>query len=90
MLFVVSKCSIPSYEKLKEELLVTDDLKLNTFIGGTASSIYLIVADVGSPSGSGLDFILGQTLNDSSSTQITLIRPGFSRICLRISTRKGA
>ncbi|KAF7303233.1 Aspartic proteinase [Mycena kentingensis (nom. inval.)] len=32
---------------------------LNTAIGGSASSIYLIVADWGTPSGQGLDFILG-------------------------------
>ncbi|TFK35981.1 hypothetical protein BDQ12DRAFT_610642, partial [Crucibulum laeve] len=30
-------------------------------IGGTAGSIYLIVADLGSPSGEGLDFINGMT-----------------------------
>ncbi|KAJ8475028.1 hypothetical protein ONZ45_g15748 [Pleurotus djamor] len=34
---------------------------LNTAIGGTASNIYLIVADLGSSSGSGLDFINGYT-----------------------------
>ena len=34
---------------------------LNTVIGGTAGSIYLIVADLGRDSGSGLDFINGQT-----------------------------
>ncbi|KIL59258.1 hypothetical protein M378DRAFT_14958 [Amanita muscaria Koide BX008] len=34
---------------------------LNSFIGGTANSIYLIVADIGSPSGQGLDFIDGYT-----------------------------
>ena len=34
---------------------------LNTFIGGTSSSIYLVVNDIGSPSGSGLDFINGYT-----------------------------
>jgi cathepsin E len=34
---------------------------LNTQIGGTADSIYLIVGDSGNDSGSGLDFILGQT-----------------------------
>ncbi|KFH63005.1 hypothetical protein MVEG_11043 [Podila verticillata NRRL 6337] len=33
---------------------------LNSIIGGTAGSIYLIVTDNGSNSGSGLDFILGQ------------------------------
>ncbi|KAH8986200.1 aspartic peptidase A1 [Lactarius akahatsu] len=34
---------------------------LNTFIGGTTSSIYLVVNDIGSPTGSGLDFINGYT-----------------------------
>ncbi|EJD44881.1 family A1 protease [Auricularia subglabra TFB-10046 SS5] len=33
---------------------------LNTYIGGTSSSIYLIVADLGSNTGEGLDFINGQ------------------------------
>ncbi|KAF9979932.1 hypothetical protein BGZ75_009060 [Mortierella antarctica] len=33
---------------------------LNTHIGGKADGIYLIVQDLGSPSGAGLDFILGQ------------------------------
>jgi cathepsin E len=32
---------------------------LNTAIGGSASSIYLVVADWGSNSGQGLDFING-------------------------------
>ena len=34
---------------------------LNTAIGGVAGNIYLIVTDNGSNSGSGLDFIAGQT-----------------------------
>ncbi|KAH8984539.1 aspartic peptidase A1 [Lactarius hatsudake] len=34
---------------------------LNTFIGGTTGSIYLVVNDIGSPTGSGLDFINGYT-----------------------------
>ena len=34
---------------------------LNAFIGGTASGIYLIVNDLGTSSGSGLDFINGYT-----------------------------
>ena len=34
---------------------------LNSFIGGTSSGIYLVVNDLGSPSGSGLDFINGYT-----------------------------
>ncbi|KZT33267.1 family A1 protease [Sistotremastrum suecicum HHB10207 ss-3] len=34
---------------------------LNTAIGGTASGIYLVVSDLGSHSGNGLDFIMGYT-----------------------------
>ena len=34
---------------------------LNSLIGGTAGTIYLIVGDIGTNSGSGLDFINGQT-----------------------------
>ncbi|KAG0317802.1 hypothetical protein BG000_004426 [Podila horticola] len=33
--------------------------RLNTAIGGNAGNIYLIVQDIGTNSGSGLDFILG-------------------------------
>lgn len=35
---------------------------LNTAIGGTAGNLYLIVANLGTPSGEGLDFINGMTL----------------------------
>jgi cathepsin E len=34
---------------------------LNTFIGGISTRIYLIVNDLGTPSGQGLDFINGYT-----------------------------
>ncbi|KAG0700687.1 aspartic peptidase domain-containing protein [Suillus ampliporus] len=34
---------------------------LNTYIGGSSSSIYLIVNDIGLPSGEGSDFVNGQT-----------------------------
>ncbi|KAJ3477060.1 hypothetical protein NLI96_g10724 [Meripilus lineatus] len=34
---------------------------LNTAIGGNANSVYLIVNDIGTPSGEGLDFINGMT-----------------------------
>ncbi|KAI0253244.1 aspartic protease [Lactifluus subvellereus] len=34
---------------------------LNSAIGGTAGSIYLVVSDIGTPSGQGLDFINGYT-----------------------------
>ncbi|KAG1754953.1 aspartic peptidase domain-containing protein [Suillus paluster] len=34
---------------------------LNTYLGGSSGSIYLVVADIGTPSGQGLDFINGQT-----------------------------
>ena len=34
---------------------------LNTLIGGNSSFIYLVINDLGTPSGSGLDFVLGFT-----------------------------
>jgi cathepsin E len=34
---------------------------LNTAIGGVASNIYLVVNDIGTPTGQGLDFIDGYT-----------------------------
>ncbi|KAG2125315.1 aspartic peptidase domain-containing protein [Suillus clintonianus] len=34
---------------------------LNTYIGGSSSAIYLIINDIGLPSGQGIDFILGYT-----------------------------
>lgn len=34
---------------------------MNTLIGGNANSVYLIVANLGSNSGEGLDFINGQS-----------------------------
>ena len=34
---------------------------LNTAIGGTTNNVYLIVGDLGTPSGEGLDFINGFT-----------------------------
>ncbi|KAH9170223.1 aspartic peptidase A1 [Lactarius sanguifluus] len=34
---------------------------LNTFVGGTSGNIYLVVNDIGAPSGEGLDFINGYT-----------------------------
>ncbi len=35
--------------------------QLNTAIGGTPGNIYLVINDVGTPTGSGLDFIDGMT-----------------------------
>lgn len=34
---------------------------MNTVIGGTSDGIYLVVQNIGAPSGQGLDFINGQT-----------------------------
>ncbi|KAG6879574.1 hypothetical protein C0992_001401 [Termitomyces sp. T32_za158] len=42
---------------------------LNTALGGSASSIYLIVADNGVNTGSGLDFINGYTQSEESRIQ---------------------
>lgn len=52
---------------------------LNTAVGGKPDGIYLIVGDIGFPSGSGLDFILGQvwlerfySVYDSGKKQVGL------------------
>ncbi|KAG9312009.1 acid protease [Chiua virens] len=49
----------------------------NTDIGGSSDKIYLVIADIGSPSGSGLDFITGYafleryyTVYDSTNQQV--------------------
>ncbi|KAF9286314.1 hypothetical protein BGZ68_003049 [Mortierella alpina] len=61
---------------------------LNTAIGGIEGKIYLIVQDLGNPSGSGLDFILGQvfmerfyTVHDAVKQQV-----GFARTPLTYAT----
>jgi cathepsin E len=53
-----------SYPQATFELTANAQLwprSLNTEIGGTASSIYLIINDIGTTSGQGLDFINGYT-----------------------------
>jgi cathepsin E len=58
---------------------------INTLIGGTADGIYLIVTDIGSKKGSGLDFILGQTfferfysVYDTANQQVGLATTSFT------------
>lgn len=49
---------------IQAEILITCALlqrALNTVIGGQKDAIYLIVGDIGTPSGQGLDFINGFT-----------------------------
>ena len=46
---------------------------LNTAIGGNSTAIYLIVSDIGTPSGSGLDFMNGYTF-------LYVLHPFFSDI----------
>jgi cathepsin E len=41
---------------------------LDAIIGGSASSIYLVVNHLGTPTGSGLDFTLGYTFLERSYT----------------------
>ena len=45
----------------RSALIDTLRLQLNTDIGGTDDAIYLIIGDLGSDSGQGLDFINGMT-----------------------------
>jgi len=58
---------------------------LNSFIGGTPSDVYLIVHDIGSPSGSGFDFINGYTflerfysVFDTGNSQVGLANTPFT------------
>ncbi|KAH9170213.1 aspartic peptidase A1 [Lactarius sanguifluus] len=58
---------------------------LNTLIGGTSSSIYLVVNDIGTPSGSGLDFINGYTflerfytIYDTTNKQVGIAKTPFT------------
>ncbi|KAF9228380.1 acid protease [Gyrodon lividus] len=61
---------------------------LNTAIGGSASSIYLVVGDIGTPSGYGLDFINGYTFLERyySVFDTTNGRVGFARTAYTDST----
>ncbi|KAG2367591.1 aspartic peptidase domain-containing protein [Suillus spraguei] len=54
---------------------------LNTYIGGSASYIYLVVNSIGTPSGQGLDFINGYTFLERfySVFDTTNSRIGFAR-----------
>ena len=61
---------------------------LNTFIGGSSSSIYLIVGDLGSNSGQGLDFINGYTFLERfySVFDTTNKRVGFATTAFTTAT----
>ncbi|KAI0793759.1 aspartic peptidase A1 [Fomes fomentarius] len=59
---------------------------LNTAIGGNTNSVYLIVADIGTRSGSGLDFINGQTflerfysVFDTANNRVGIANTPFTR-----------
>ncbi|KAH9885223.1 acid protease [Cubamyces lactineus] len=58
---------------------------LNNVIGGDENSIYLIIADIGTPAGQGLDFINGQTflerffaVFDSASNRVGIAKTKFT------------
>jgi cathepsin E len=58
---------------------------LNTRIGGTAGSIYLIVGNIGTKSGSGLDYTLGQvflerfySVYDTAHSRVGLARTRYT------------
>ena len=61
---------------------------LNTFIGGSSGSIYLIVGDLGSNSGQGLDFINGYTFLERfySVFDTTNKRVGFATTAFTTAT----
>ena len=58
---------------------------LNYVINGTADGIYLIVSDLGTKSGSGLDFFMGQpfleryySIYDTANSRVGLARTRFT------------
>lgn len=62
---------------------------LNSEIGGNTSDIYLIVSDLGSPSGSGLDFINGMSwlerfysVYDTENMQVGVANTAFTNSVL--------
>ncbi|KAI6017529.1 acid protease [Pisolithus marmoratus] len=61
---------------------------LNTAIGGSSSSIYLVVADIGTPSGSGMDFANGYAFLECyySIYDTTNARVGFAATSYTDST----
>ena len=59
---------------------------LNSDLGGVSGNIYLIVGDTGSPSGKGLDFVLGiaflerfYSVFDTANQQVGLAYTPFTR-----------
>ena len=59
---------------------------MNTAIGGQPDDIFLVVADIGTPSGSGLDFINGFTwlerfysVYDTTNKKVGLANTPFTR-----------
>ena len=59
--------------------------QINSAIGGTDDAIYLVINDIGTPSGSGLDFIDGMTflerfyyVFDSGNNQVGLATTEFT------------
>ena len=57
----------------------------NADVGGIAGKIYLIVSDIGTKSGSGMDFILGQaflerfySVHDTGNSQVGLATTSFT------------
>jgi hypothetical protein len=65
---------------------------LNTFFGGVASQIYLIVVDLLTPSGSGLDFNLGiyflqrfYTVFDTGNKQVGFAPTNFTNANINLN-----
>lgn len=78
----------PFFHQVPFELIPNAQIwprQLNADIGGTAGSIYLIVADLGNPSGAGLDFFLGQaflerfySIYDTTNSKVGLARTKYT------------
>ena len=80
---------ISSFDQVRFELTANAQIwprALNTDIGGVAGQIYLIVSNIGTPSGQGLDFILGMaflerhySVFDSANKLVGLATTSFTK-----------
>jgi cathepsin E len=83
-----SSISLPLFNQAN--LTLTADAQiwpqnLNSVIGGIAGNVYLIVNDIGTPTGSGLDFTLGMavlqrfySVFDSGNNQVGFAETNFT------------
>ena len=66
---------------------------LNAMLGGVANQMYLVVQDIGSLSGGGMDFIIGMTslqryytVFDSTNQRVGFAQTSFTNVTINTST----